>query len=71
MQTLYLWPARRRQESQRSTAQARNDPAGVEAAELALEALEEFEKRLLSVIQAQVPYRAARLGRGAVPGWRV
>ncbi len=60
VQTLYLWPFRRGVQSEleaaRREAQAGAAGAGkrVEQAELALEDLAEFEKRLLRVIQAEV-----------------
>ena len=60
VQTLYLWPRRRGVESERDeairakTAGATGAARRLEAAEALLDDLAEFEKRLLSVIQAQV-----------------
>lgn len=60
VQTLYLWPRRRGIESERDEARRAltggDRPASrrLEAAEALLDDLAEFERRLLSVIQAQV-----------------
>lgn len=60
VQTLYLWPRRRGIEAERDearravTAGDRAASRRLEAAEALLDDLAEFEKRLLSVIQAQV-----------------
>jgi hypothetical protein len=60
VQTLYLWPRRRAVESERDeairakTAGAAGASRRLDAAEALLDDLAEFEKRLLSVIQAQV-----------------
>ena len=60
VQTLYLWPRRRGVEAERDeairakTAGATGAARRLEAAEALLDDLAEFEKRLLSVIQAQV-----------------
>jgi hypothetical protein len=60
VQTLYLWPRRRGVEAERDAARqavAAGDRAAarrLEAVEALLEDLAEFERRLLSVIQAQV-----------------
>ena len=60
VQTLYLWPRRRGVEAERDeairakTAGAAGAARRLEAAEALLDDLAEFEKRLLSVIQAQV-----------------
>ena len=54
VQTLYLWPRRRTAEAELASAKADNAPRRIEQAEAALDDLAEFEKRLLSVIQAQV-----------------
>lgn len=67
VQTLYLWPRRRgieaaRDEARRAlTAGDRSASRRLEAAEALLDDLAEFEKRLLSVIQAQV--------KCAIPEW--
>jgi hypothetical protein len=60
VQTLYLWPRRRGVEAERDAARQamaagdRGASRRLEAAEALLDDLAEFEKRLLSVIQAQV-----------------
>jgi len=54
VQTLYLWPRRRAAEAELASAKAENNARRIEQAETILDDLAEFEKRLLSVIQAQV-----------------
>ena len=54
VQTLYVWPQRRATESALEAGKRANSPSRIEQAETVLDDLAEFEKRLLSVIQAQV-----------------
>jgi len=61
VQTLYLWPRRRAAEAELDSAKADDAARRIEQAEVILDDLAEFEKRLLAVIQAQVECE--------IPGW--
>ncbi len=54
VQTQYLWPRRRAAEAELEAAKADKASRRIERAEAVLDDLADFEKRLLSVIQAQV-----------------
>lgn len=61
VQTLYLWPRRRAAEAERDEARRVKASRRIEVAEALLDDLAEFERRLLSVIQAQA--------RCEIPEW--
>jgi len=54
VQTQYLWPRRRAAEAELASAKTVQDARRIEQAEMVLDDLAEFERRLLSVVQAQV-----------------